>query len=164
MEKLFKKDTPHRYMLEMCKANNIPSTYFNMWQRHMGTRPITKELVDEFNNRPHMLYQLDMKVNLSLPEKVYEQMGFSSVQKQLKVDVYCYVASKGVVFKETLNNASDLRIRWDEITGASGSGKFVRIVCDDTVYNCRFNDKRLAGMFYQYVSSHMCGCVEDGWE
>ena len=85
-------------------------------------------------------------------------------KKEEKVDVYCYVASKGVVFKEALNNASDLRISWEEITEASVNGKFVRIVCDDTVYQCRFGGERLAGIFHNYVSEHMCGCVEEGWE
>jgi hypothetical protein len=166
-----KKETPFNYLKQECKTHNIPISYFYGWHNHIGNPTLSKEVVDEFINRPHLLYKTELPVTLSLPEsdnKIRGGMlggdGFvSSSRQQVKVKCKCYFADKGIVFIKAINESKDLRLSWDDIADCENVKKQVDIICDGVVYTVKFQSVDTAILFAAYVNEHMKGSVDDGW-
>lgn len=158
-----------------CKENGLSFNYFQEYVESKGLNPITDttfELVDEFfNQRPHLLYKLNVPVHVALPETVYEIHGYNlygsgntkTSKKQLKVKCDLYIPDNGLVFKKALNNSEDLRLAWDTITGVELNQKKVLVTCDTVNYNVSFDKKELANLFFNIVNENKTGKIDDGW-
>ncbi len=166
---------PFAVARKKCKENNLPFDYFTEYVRDKGLNPISEttfELVDEFFNRPHLLYKLNIPTSITLPETVFEVHGYSlygsgitkTSKKQLHVQSELYIPDNGLVFKKALNKSEDLRIPWDTITDVELDLKKVIITCDTIRYKVSFNKKGLEKLFFKIVNENKCGKVDDGWE
>ena len=68
------------------------------------------------------------------------------------------------MFKEAINQTSDLRLPWSDITGCEQFKKESIIKADSVKYTVRFESVDTAGLFTFFVQDHMEGKVDDGWE
>ena len=159
-----------------CKENEIPLDYFKDFVKNKGLNPITDttfDLVDEFfNQRPHLLYKLNIPVYVTLPEIIYEIHGYSlygsgntkTSKKQLKVKSDLYIPDNGLVFTKVLNKLEDLRLSWDTITDVKLDYKKVIITCDTVNYYVSFDKKEVANLFFNVVNENKTGKIDEGWE
>jgi hypothetical protein len=166
---------PFAVAKKKCKEVGLPFNYFTEFVKNKGLNPLTDttfELVDEFFNRPHLLYKLSIPVYVTLPETVFEIRGYSlygsgntkTHKKQLRVQSELYIPDNGLVFKKAFNKSEDLRISWDTITDTEIMAKDVIIICDSVRYKSSFDKKDLAKLFFNVVNENKCGKVADGWE
>lgn len=158
-----------------CKELKLPYNYFQQYVENKGLNPVsnlTDELVDEFFNRPHLLYKLNIPVQVTLPETVYEIHGYTfygsgqtkTSKKQLKVKCDLYIPDNGLVFKKALNNSEDMRLAWDTITNVDLDKKICIVTCDSVSYKVSFDKKEVASLFYNIVNENKRGTIDDGWE
>lgn len=167
-----KTETPFNRIKNECKTRNIPLAYFYGWHNHIGNPTLNDELINEFFNRPHLLYKTELRVTLLLPEFDTKIRGaalggdgfVSSSKEQKKVKCPFYFADKGIMFKEAINQTSDLRLPWSDITGCEQFKKESIIKADSVKYTVRFESVDTAGLFTFFVKDHMEGKVDDGWE
>ena len=166
-----KKPSPFNRLKDECKNRNIPLAYFYGWHNHIGNPSLNDEVIDEFLNRPYLLYKVELRVELFLPESENVVRGaslsgdgfVSSKRKQVKVKCPVYFAGKGVVFKEAVNDSMDLRLPWTDIVDCMRSKKSVDLVCDGVKYSVKFQSEDTALLFSDFVKEHMSGSVDDGW-
>jgi len=174
--KRYKASQAQSKAMARCKEVNLPYGYFQNYVEDKGLNPVsdlTDELVEEFFSRPHLLYKLNIPVEVTLPETVYEIHGYTlygsgqtkTSKKRLRVKSDLYIPDNGLVFKKALNKSEDMRLAWDTITDVSlADKKSVLVTCDTVSYKVLFNKKEVANLFLNIVNENKCGKVDDGWE
>ena len=122
------------------KENNVDRFLLNMFMDKKGINKFhtTPELVNEFLNSDWFL-NLDLKCLLQINDE----------SKRIRANAF--LTKKEIFFKGKEN----IKINLDNIMDCRINGKKVDIICDDVSYKVMFTNKKLAKLFFDYISRHI---------
>lgn len=184
-------ETENKWRLYL-KENNIDEESFQMFLNRKDVKfaDITMDLIEEYQNLDNLIENISIPCNVSLNESFSnvqndgallsamtgEEYNFTNTTRsQVDVTTQVFIAKKGIVFKQAINEAQDLRIAWEDITDCKMEEAmrnwvlYVKIFVNDIVYDVMFGNGAIdtidvGKQFAQYVQEHRLGVKDDGWD